>query len=47
LTATLGDETGFKARDGTLSVGLDLANPHAIDDHAAGGEIDEFTRAVH
>jgi hypothetical protein len=46
LTTSFSDSTGFQERDSTLRVGLDIVGPHAIDDHAVGGEIDKFPRAV-
>jgi hypothetical protein len=46
LTAALGDDASFEARYGTLRVGLDLVDPHIVEDHAVGGDIDEFPRAV-
>jgi hypothetical protein len=45
-TAALGDETSFESRDVTLRVGLDLVNPHVVDDHTVGGEISYVPRAV-
>jgi hypothetical protein len=40
LIASYGDEAGFQARDGTVRVGLDLVDPHGVDDHAVGRKID-------
>jgi hypothetical protein len=39
LLATFGDEAGFKAKYGTLRVGLDIVDPHVVDDHAVGGRL--------
>jgi hypothetical protein len=40
ITGACGDEAGFHARDVILRVVHDLVDPHGVDDHALGGEID-------
>jgi hypothetical protein len=47
LVAPLGDEPRFEAGDIANGVGLDLVDPHIVNDHyAVRGKVDEFTRAV-
>jgi hypothetical protein len=46
LAAPFGDEPRFEAGDIANGVGLDLVNPHDINDHVVMGKVDEFPRAV-
>ena len=46
LTAPLGDEPRFEAGDVAGCIRLDFEDPHAVDDHAAWGEVHKVPRAV-
>jgi hypothetical protein len=46
LAAPFGDEPRFEAEDIANGIGLDVVDPHVVNDHAARGKVDEFPRAV-
>jgi hypothetical protein len=46
LAAPFGDEPCFEAGDIAGGVGLDLVDPHVVNDHAVRGKVNEFPCAV-
>jgi hypothetical protein len=46
LAAPCSDDPRFEAGDIANGVGLDLVNPHVVNDHAVRGKVDELPLAV-